>query len=121
MMTRREAALRLDIPPEMAVRNGLPAHLSPAQVAQLDAEPPPWLAQSRANRTGNKPVWVHLSCHVCGRAEAVRPKKWWPAFTYISCVNHRPDALPAVPDGFVRGEYEGIGTSFVGILDDPTA
>ena len=117
-MTRREAAIRLDIPPEMAVRNGLPARLSAAAVARLDAEPPPWLAQSRVNRTGRKPVWVELTCDVCGRAEMVRPKKWWPEFTYVSCDDHRPDALPDAAEGFVRADYPGIGTRFVGVLDE---
>lgn len=118
MMTRREAAVQLDIPPEMALRNGLPARLSEAQVAQLDADPPVWLAQSRANRTGRKPVWVQLTCDVCGSSEMARPKKWWPEFTYVSCDTHGRDELPASPDGWARGEYEGIGTHFIGVLDE---
>ncbi len=118
MITRREAALRLDIPPEMAARNGLPARLSEAAVAEIDANPPAWLVQSRANRTGRKPVWVELTCTVCGRTESVRPKKWWPAFTYVSCDDHRPDLLPELGPGLVRGEYNGIGPRFVGILDE---
>lgn len=118
MITRREAAIRLDIPPEMAVRNGLPARLSEAAVARMDVEPPAWLAQSRANRTGRKPVWVELTCHVCGSSEMARPKKWWPGFTYVSCDTHGRDEIPVVPEGFVRADYEGIGTRFVGILDE---
>jgi hypothetical protein len=118
MITRREAAIRLDIPPDMAVRNGLPARLSEAAVARMDAEPPPWLAQSRANRTGRKPVWIELTCHLCGSSEMARPKKWWPQFTYVSCDTHRRDELPDVAEGFVRGDYEGIGTHFVGTLDE---
>lgn len=118
MLTRREAAVRLDIPPEMAARNGLPTRMSEADVARIDADPPAWLAQSRANRTGRKPVWVELICDVCGRSEWTRPKKWWPEFTFISCDNHRPDDLPDAGDGFVRAEYPGIGTQFVGILDE---
>ena len=47
-----------------------------------------------------------------------RPKKWWPDFTTISCDTPRPDELPDPPAGFVRGVYEGIGTHFVGVLDD---
>ncbi|SDP45357.1 hypothetical protein SAMN04515671_4298 [Nakamurella panacisegetis] len=120
-LTRREAAIRLDIPPEMAVRNGLPARISEAALARLDADPPPWLAQSRANRTGRKPVWTQLTCDLCGRTETVRPKKWWPDFTFVRCDDHRPDALPAVADGFVRAEYPGIGTRFVGVLDEALA
>lgn len=118
MITRREAAIRLDIPPEMALRNGLPTRLSDAEVARLDADPPAWLAQSRANRTGGKPVWVELTCHICGSTEMARPKKWWPQFTYVSCDTHSPDELPDPPAGFVRGVYEGIGTHFVGVLDE---
>lgn len=118
MVTRREAAIRLDIPPEMALRNGVPARLSEADVARLDADPPAWLAQSRANRTGRKPVWVQLRCDVCGSTEMTRPKKWWPDFTGVSCDTHGRDELPDVAPGFVRGEYPGIGTHFVGILDE---
>ena len=119
MMTRREAAIRLDIPPEMALRNGLPARMSEADVARLDADPPPWLAQSRSNRTGRKPVWVELTCVVCGSSETARPKKWWPSFTHVSCDTHDRDELPDVPPGSVRGDYPGVGTHFVGILDEP--
>ncbi len=118
MITRREAAVRLDIPPEMAARNGVPSRISEAEVARLDSAPPAWLAQSRANRTGKKPVWVELTCHVCGSSESARPKKWWPGFTFIRCDSHRRDDLPDVAQGFVRGEYEGIGTHFVGVLDE---
>ena len=118
MITRREAAVRLDVPPEMALRNGLPARVSEAEVARLEADPPAWLAQSRANRTGKKPVWVELTCNTCGSTEMARPKKWWPHFTYISCDIHSPDELPDPAAGFDRGVYEGIGTHFVGVLDD---
>ncbi|MDQ1526293.1 MAG: hypothetical protein QOG18_906 [Microbacteriaceae bacterium] len=120
MITRREAALRLDIPVEMAKRNGIPSRLSETELAKIDESPPQWLAQSRANRTGAKPVWVQLSCHICGFSEAVRPKKWWPAFTYLSCADHRPDELPRPADGYSRSEYDGIGSRFVGIVDSPT-
>ncbi len=66
MITRREAALRLDIPLEMAQRHGIPSRLSEAELTELDEHPPAWLVQSRANRTGKKPVWVQLVCTVCG-------------------------------------------------------
>ncbi|NYJ19314.1 hypothetical protein [Glaciibacter psychrotolerans] len=118
MITRREAAVRLDIPLEMATRNGIPSRLSAAQVTELDTNPPAWLAQSRANRTGKKPVWVELVCAVCGFTEAVRPKKWWPSFTYLSCDYHGADELPAPEDGLRRSEVDGIGSRLVGIVDE---
>jgi hypothetical protein len=117
MITRHEAALRLDIPLEMARRHDLPARMTEAELEAMLADPPPWLAQSWANRTGKKPVWVQLTCDVCGYSEAVRPKKWWPAFTYISCADHHPDELPPVPDDRVRSEVDGLGSRFVGIVD----
>ena len=119
MITRREAALRLDIPLEMAQRHGIPSRLSEAEVVAIDADPPAWLVQSRANRTGKKPVWVQLTCTVCGYSEAVRPKKWWPAFTYLSCDYHSPADLPLESAGLVRREIDGIGSRFVGIVDEP--
>ena len=125
MLTRREVAIRLDIPPEMAARNGIPARLSEAAVQRLDAEPPPWLAQSRANRPVGKPVWIQLTCDVCGWSETVRPKKWWPrqpdgpAFTYLYCADHDPDELPAPAPDTVRGEYPGVGSRLTGVLDEP--
>jgi hypothetical protein len=119
MITRREAALRLDIPLEMAQRHGIPSRLSEAELDELDAHPPAWLAQSRANRTGKKPVWVQLVCTVCGFTEAARPKKWWPAFTYVTCDFHGSDELPPAPDGYLRAEYDGVGSRFIGIVDEP--
>lgn len=116
MISRHDAAQRLDIPLEMARRHGIPARISEAELAELDTNPPAWLAQSRANRTG-KPVWVELRCTICGATERARPKKWWPAFTYLSCVEHSPLDLPPVAEGRRRGEYDGIGTRFVGIVD----
>jgi hypothetical protein len=113
---RRDAALRLDIPVEMARRHGIPPKLTEAEFAELEANPPPWLVQSRANRTG-KPVWIQLVCDVCGYAEAARPKKWWPAFTYLSCDFHDLDDVPAPADGMYRQEVDGIGSRFVGIVD----
>lgn len=117
MITRREAALRLDIPLEMAHRHGLASRMTEAEFAAIDADPPAWLVQSRANRTGRKPVWVQLVCSICGFTEAARPKKWWPAFTYLSCDFHDIGELPDVPSGMVRREYDGIGSRFVGIVD----
>jgi hypothetical protein len=118
MITRREVALRLDIPLEMAARHGIPSRLSEGQLAKLEANPPVWLVQSRANRTGKKPVWVQLTCTICGYTEAVRPKKWWPIFTYISCSNHGFDELPQPEPGFTRSECDGIGSQFIGITDE---
>ncbi|MEA9985709.1 MULTISPECIES: hypothetical protein [Subtercola] len=118
MITRREAALRLDIPLEMASRHGLPSRMSEAELAAIDADPPAWLVQSRANRTGAKPVWIQLTCSICGFSEAARPKKWWPAFTYLSCDFHNPDELPPVAPSAVRREYDGVGSRFVGVVDE---
>lgn len=117
MISRREAALRLDIPLEMARRHGLPSRITEQELAALQAEPPAWLAQSWANRTGSKPVWVQLTCDVCGFTEAARPKKWWPAFTWLSCAHHGLDELPALAAGHVRSEVDGIGSRFVGVID----
>ena len=60
MITRRDAAQQLDIPIEMAVRHGIPARLTVDELVALEKQPPAWLVQSRANRTG-KPVWVDLA------------------------------------------------------------
>jgi hypothetical protein len=117
VITRREAALRLDIPLEMATRHDLPTRMSEAELAKIEADPPAWLVQSRANRTGAKPVWVQLTCYVCGFTEAVRPKKWWPAFTYLTCDFHDLDEIPEPRDGMYRSEVDGIGSRFVGIVD----
>jgi hypothetical protein len=118
MITRREAALRLDIPIEMAQRHGIPTRLSEKELAAIEADPPAWLVQSRANRTGKKIVWMQLSCDVCGFTEAVRPKKWWPAFTYLSCDFHLLDELPEPAANVHRREVDGIGGRFVGIVDE---
>jgi len=117
MVTRREAAQILDIPLEMAHRHGIPSRLSDAELSELLDNPPAWLIQSKANRTGKRPVWVQLTCAVCGFSEAARPKKWWPPFTYVCCVHHAAGDLPPVLPGLVRSEYEGIGSRFVGIVD----
>ena len=118
MLTRREAALRLDIPLEMARRHGIPSRLSEVEFARVESDPPAWLTQSRANRTGKRPVWVQLTCEICGYTEAARPKKWWPAFTHLSCADHRPDELLSPAAGRTRREYDGIGSRFVGIVDE---
>jgi hypothetical protein len=102
----------------MAQRHELPSKMSEAQVAELDANPPPWLAQSRANRsTAARPVWVDLKCDVCGFTEAARPKKWWPAFTYMTCDFHNIGDAPEPAAGLYREEVDGIGSRFIGIVD----
>ena len=79
MISKREVAQRLDIPVEMATRHGIPNRMSEAEFAELEQHPPAWLVQSRANRrAGARPVWMQLSCDVCGFTETLRPKKWWP-------------------------------------------
>ncbi|RFA11243.1 hypothetical protein B7R54_11645 [Subtercola boreus] len=119
MISRREAALRLDIPLEMATRHGLPPRMTVEELDAIDTDPPAWLAQSRANRTGKKPVWVQLTCSICGFTEAARPKKWWPTFTYLSCDFHSPGELPPVASGDTRREFDAIGSRFVGVVDEP--
>lgn len=117
MITRREAAQILDIPLEMASRHGLPSRLTDAELGDLLDNPPAWLQQSKANRTGKRPVWVQLTCAVCGYSEAARPKKWWPDFSFVCCAHHAPFELPGLEPGLVRSEYEGVGSRFVGIVD----
>jgi hypothetical protein len=117
MISRREAALRLDISLEMARRHGIPSRMSDGELHALEADPPAWLVQSRTNRTGGKPVWVELRCDVCGFSEAARPKKWWPAFTYLTCSHHGYDELPAPMPGLRRTEVDGIGSRFIGVVD----
>jgi hypothetical protein len=120
MLTRRDAAQRLNIPLEMATRHGLPARLTEAQLGEIEDSPPPWLVQSRANRTGTKQVWVDLVCEVCGYAEKARPKKWWPTLAYVSCDSHQSSDLPPPLHGNRRDEILGIGSQFVGWVDAPT-
>lgn len=118
MITRLQAAQRLDIPLEMARRHGLPSRMSQAEFAELQAHPPAWLEQSYASRNrGGRPVWVQLSCSVCGFTESARPKKWWPAFTYLSCSHHDAAELPAPATGIERREFDGIGSRFIGVVD----
>jgi hypothetical protein len=117
MPSRRDAAIRLDIPVPMAVKHGLPARMTTAELDALESDPPAWLVQSRANRTG-KAVWTTLTCALCGATETQRPKKWWPEFAYVMCEEHDPDDLPAPPLGRHRREVDGIGTRFVGLVDE---
>jgi hypothetical protein len=117
MLSRRDAAIRLDIPLEMATRHGVPPRLSEAELTALEQDPPAWLTQSRANRTG-KPVWAHLECVVCGYTEVERPKKWWPDWTFLICDDHFSDEAPAPADGFARHEVDGIGSRFVALVDE---
>ncbi len=91
--------------------------MSEAEFTALQSNPPGWLVQSKANRTGARPVWVQLTCDVCGFTEVARPKKWWPAFGYLSCEEHGIDELPLPADGLSRFEVDGIGSRFVGIVD----
>lgn len=121
MVTRREAAQILDIPLEMAHRHSLPSRMSSAELAELQANPPAWLLQSRANRTGKRPVWTELRCYVCDFHETTRPKKWWPEFTYVMCDFHENSELPRPAAGSRRTEWEGVGSRFRGIVDEPQA
>ncbi|ARC57693.1 hypothetical protein AS850_11480 [Frondihabitans sp. 762G35] len=118
VITRRDAALRLDIPLEMAHRHGIPARLSEAELRAIEQDPPAWLVQSRANRTSAKKVWVHLECVVCSFAEDARPKKWWPEWTYLACDYHAPYQVPDPADGFARREVDGIGSRFIAFVDE---
>lgn len=94
--------------------------MSEAEFAELQAHPPVWLEQSYANRArGGRPVWVQLTCSICGFAESARPKKWWPSFTYLTCTHHAADDLPAPAPGVERREFDGIGSRFIGVVDAP--
>lgn len=119
MITRREAALRLDISVQMAARHGIGARITESELAEIEARPPAWLVQSRANRTGRRPVWVTLTCAVCGHSETMRPKKWWPDFTYVVCSHHTDDEEPAPLAGTLRCGYDGVGDGFRGLVDAP--
>jgi hypothetical protein len=117
VLSRRDAAVRLDIPLEMAARHGLPAHLSEDALVAIEQDPPAWLVQSRANRTGRKQVWVHLECAVCGWAEDARPKKWWPEWDLLVCSHHPLDETPEPTGGGRWDEVDGIGSRFVALID----
>lgn len=120
MITRREAAQRLNIPVEMAARNGLPSQLTEAHLREIDENPPPWLAQSRANRTGKRQVWVDLKCVVCGFTEKARPKKWWPDYSDVFCDHHDISELPHPLSDDTHLQVGGIGSRFVGLVDEST-
>lgn len=120
MISKHALAQRLDIPLEMVDRHGLGDGVSESELAALEQHPPAWLVQSRANRKkGARPVWATLTCDVCGYTEVVRPKKWWPEFTYLSCAHHPLDELPQPAPGLHRGEFDGVGSRFIGIADQP--
>lgn len=116
-LNRRQIAQTLNIPPEMAARNGIPSRMKASDVAALDSNPPPWLAQSRANSTGKRPIWVELRCYVCDFHEVARPKKWWPDFSFVLCDFHNNSELPAPSTGQRRSEFDGVGSRFRGIVD----
>jgi hypothetical protein len=118
MLSRRDAAIRLDIPLEMATRHGIPTRISEAELSAIEAEPPAWLVQSRANRTGARRVWQRLECVVCGYAEEERPKKWWPEWDYLMCDYHASYQAPDPIAGRTRREVEGIGSRFVALVDE---
>lgn len=118
MMTRRDAAIALDIPLEMAKKHGIPGKISEADFRELNANPPAWLSQSRANRTGKRPVWIHFTCEVCGAEDYERPKKWWPKFDFVHCNTHSPAQLPKLAAGKTRVEYQDISAKMFGIVDE---
>lgn len=118
MIAKRDVALRLDVSIEMVTRHGLANGVTEAELVEIESNPPAWLIQSRANRkSGARPVWAELVCDVCGFKETVRPKKWWPTFTYLSCKTHAPSDLPAPLSGQYRSEFEGVGGRFIGVVD----
>lgn len=118
MLSRRDAAIRLDISLQMATHHGLPARLSESELEAIEQDPPAWLVQSRANRTGTKKVWVQLECVVCGYSETARPKKWWPDWDHLMCDYHEPYQAPAPTAGSARHEVEGIGSRFIALVDE---
>lgn len=121
MPSRYEAAIRLDIPIDMAKRHGLPSQLSEADIVELDTNPPAWLAQSRANRTGKRAVWATLRCALCGIEERTRPKKWWPEFTVIACDAHEASELPPAATGMERSFCYGVGSRYFAAVDTAPA
>lgn len=92
--------------------------MTEAEFRELNTNPPAWLVQSRANRTGKRPVWVHLVCEVCGFSEYERPKKWWPTFDFVHCHSHSPAQLPKLASGKTRVEYQDISAHMFGIVDE---
>jgi hypothetical protein len=118
MITRRDAAQRLNISVDMAERHDIGKFVDEKSIEALEENPPAWLLQSRANRgTASRPVWVDLTCSICGYTQSSRPKKWWPEFTYLSCSDHDIFDLPEPAEGKHRGEYDDIGGYFIGIFD----
>jgi hypothetical protein len=102
----------------MAVRHGIPTRLTPSELDEIERNPPAWLVQSRSNRSGTaRPVWITLTCDICGFSETARPKKWWPEFTYLSCAHHDIWDLPEPAAGLARTEVDGVGSSFIGVVD----
>ncbi|MGO3147166.1 MAG: hypothetical protein ACTIJ6_05750 [Leucobacter sp.] len=118
MPSRFDAALQLDITIEMARKHGIPSQISLAELTELDTNPPAWLAQSRANRTGKKAVWATLECAFCGYTERERPKKWWPQFTFLFCEDHTIAELQKPADAALAREFVyGVGSRFTGVVD----
>ena len=102
----------------MAKRHEFGAFVSESEIEALEDNPPPWLQQSRANRSAtSRPVWVDLRCDICGFTMSARPKKWWPDFTYLSCADHDIWELPEPQGSLHRQEFDEIGGYFVGVLD----
>lgn len=118
MPSRLDAAIQLNISLEMAQRHGIPSQISQAAIDEINQNPPAWLVQSRANRTGKKAVWVTLKCAVCGYSEQARPKKWWPDFTFLFCFDHENSELPKpVSPDTTRTFTYGVGSRFTGVVD----
>ncbi|MBP1326486.1 hypothetical protein JOF28_001718 [Leucobacter exalbidus] len=118
MPSQYDAALQLDIPLEMARRHGIPSNISQADLNEIDQNPPAWLAQSRANRTGKKKVWATLQCAICSYSEQARPKKWWPEFTLLACYDHEAHELPKpFSAATTRTFVYGVGSRFTGVID----
>ena len=118
MLTRRDAALRLDIPLEMATRHGIPARLSEAELAAIEQDPPAWLVQSRANRTGKKPVWVHLECVVCGFAEDAQAEEVVAGVDVPArATTTAPTRSPEPAEGYSPTEVDDIGSRFIAMVD----
>lgn len=116
MLSRLAVAQQLGISLEMASRHGLPRQMNEAEVAAIEQNPPAWLLQSRANRVaGGRPVWVTLTCVVCGFEETMRPKKWWPEFDFVVCDHHPVNELPVFETGTRPFETPGIGSRFIGV------
>ena len=119
MMSRRDAAIALDIPVEMAKKHNIPSKISEQDLRALQADPPAWLIQSRANRKpGARPVWVQLTCEVCGAVDFERPKKWWPEFSFAYCERHSPAQLSKPAAGITRVEYPQVSARMIGVVEE---